>query len=174
MEVMRTLPALLLLLLIGCMAGPPPSSLPSLSLAASPALVADCTVTLGQPGTKPPPPFNPDELPVSYVDTWQGNDAIWIRLPRGGTIPASRNQGEGTLSAKFPWWRVVPGQLEVSASRPGGVERFAASVGTVPQYGPTGFVPSGLVFDGPGCWEVTGSLNGRTLTFVAVVTVVPG
>jgi len=130
-----------------------------------------CPVTFGRPGTKPPQPFNPDDLPVGYVDTWYGNDAIWIRLPKDGTIPAHPEGGQVTISAKFPWWRVLPGQLQVSASRLGSGSRLKADVGTVAQYESTGFVPSGLVFDGPGCWEITGTLNGHTLSFVARVAV---
>src|SRR5438445_6078534 len=44
-----------------------------------------CPVTFGRPGTKPPQPFNPDDQPVAYVDTWYGNDSIWVRLPKDGT-----------------------------------------------------------------------------------------
>jgi hypothetical protein len=108
-------------------------------------------------------------LPVPYVDTWYGNDAIWIRLPKGGVIPAAPDQDKSTISAKFPWWRVLAGQLEVSASRFENDMRLQADVGTVPEYGPSGFVPSGLVFNGPGCWQITGSLQGRSLTFIASV-----
>jgi len=71
-----------------------------------------CSTTVGRPGTKPPAPFNPDDLPVGYVDTWYGNDAIWIRLPKEGIIPALPDDGQVTISAKFPWWRVLPGQLQ--------------------------------------------------------------
>jgi hypothetical protein len=130
--------------------------------------VAACPVTIGTPGTKPPA-FNPDELPVGYVDTWYGNDAIWIRLPKQGVVPASSDAGQATISAKFPWWRVLPGELEAWASRFGTATRLEADVRTVAEYGRTGFVPSSLVFDGPGCWEITGSLNGHTLSFVVMV-----
>ena len=37
-------------------------------------------------------------------------------------------------------------------------------------YGPTGFVPAGLVFPTVGCWRVDGKLGAATLTFVVRVT----
>jgi hypothetical protein len=145
------------------------SSPPSPAPATPFAPVTGCPITIGRPGTQPPAPLNPDVLPVSYVDTWYGNDAIWIRLPKGGVIPAAADQDKSTISAKFPWWRVLAGQLEVSASRFDNDVRLPADVGTVAEYGPTGFVPSGLVFGGPGCWEITGAIQGRSLTFIASV-----
>lgn len=162
--------ASLLITVMGCEpATAPVTSAPS-GLPTDPsASVTDCPITVGHPGTQPPALFNPEILPVSYVDTWFGNDAIWIRLPKEGVIPASVDQDKLRISAKFPWWRVLAGQLEVSAARFGTNVRLDAGVGTVSEYGPTGFVPSGLVFDRPGCWEITGSLQGRSLTFIASV-----
>ena len=128
------------------------------------------SITIGLPGTTPPG-FDPDVLPVGYVDRWFGNDAIWVRLPRDGLLPARPREGN-MIGAKFPWWRVLSGQLQASSRRLGSEKRIDADVNTVAQYGPRGFVPSDLVFDGPGCWDITGSLNGRTLSFVAIVVAV--
>jgi hypothetical protein len=113
---------------------------------------------------------DPNVQPVPWVDTWYGNEAIWIRLPRQGILPAFPDAGATTISTKFPWWRIGTGQLTVAA-RPldGGPNHFVADVRTVSEYGPTGFVPSGLTFDRPGCWEITGSLGGRELSFVTNV-----
>jgi hypothetical protein len=162
--------ASLLITLAGC-APPtaPVTGTPSAAETQPSASVADCRITIGRAGTQPPAPFNPDVLPVSYVDTWFGNDAIWIRLPKGGVIPASPDPGKSRISAKFPWWRVLAGQLQVSTSRVGSEKRIEAGVATVAEYGQTGFVPSGLVFDGAGCWQITGSLQGQSLTFIAFV-----
>ena len=80
--------------------------------------------------------------------------------------------GKTTISAKFPWWRVLSGPLTVSGSQLiGGGGQLEADVGKVSEYGTTGFVPSGLTFDGPGCWSITGSVQGQTLSFIADVVV---
>jgi hypothetical protein len=144
--------------LLGCGLSPIPTQpLPSI-----------CPVTVGTPGTKPPPPVSADDLPVGYVDTWFGNSAIWTRLPISGVIPGQPTNGAG-LRAKLPWWRLASGQIEVSSSRLGSSAGFSATVGTVSAYGPDGFVPSDLTFDGPGCWEIRGSLGDQALSFVAEV-----
>ena len=36
-------------------------------------------------------------------------------------------------------------------------------------YGQIGFIPSGLIWPAPGCWQVTGTIAGRSLTFVTQV-----
>jgi hypothetical protein len=36
-------------------------------------------------------------------------------------------------------------------------------------YGPSGFQPTGLTFPTAGCWRVTGSVGGASLTFVVRV-----
>ena len=163
-----------LLLVVAAACGPalvsvtPGAPTPTGSVAPPTEDLTSCAVTIGEPGTKPPQ-FDPDVLPVPYVDTWYGNDAIWIRLPIGGILPATRDTTGAELWAKFPWWRLVPGPLQVWAQRRPGNDRLDAEVGTVPEYGTVGFVPSGLLFSRAGCWEITGSLNGQTLSFTTVV-----
>jgi len=163
----------LAILAAGCSASPtPPPSVASPT--ATPAAAASpgaCPVTVGKPGTKPPPQFDKNALPVPWVDTWYGNDAIWVRLPIEGVLPAMPDPGQTTISTKFPWWRVLPGQLTASAVRLDGGGQFSADVRRPDEYGPTGFVPSGLAFDHPGCWRVTGSVQGHTLSFVTRVVV---
>ena len=66
---------------------------------------------------------------------------------------------------KFGWWRVVPGRLVLTGRRLDGAGRLATDAGTVSEYGPTGFVPSGVVFSDPGCWEITGRIGRTTLSF---------
>jgi hypothetical protein len=36
-------------------------------------------------------------------------------------------------------------------------------------YGDFGFTPSGLLWPAPGCWQVTGTIAGHSLTFVTLV-----
>lgn len=44
-----------------------------------------------------------------------------------------------------------------------------AYVAPAADYGSKGFAPSFLRFSSPGCWRITGSLRGHTLSFVARV-----
>ena len=141
----------------------------------------ECPVTEGRPGTTPPPGQvpqsstaptpNPSPLVTPWFDTWDGNAAIWIQLPTNGVLPAMPEPGKTTIFTKFPWFRVLPGQLTASGVRLDGDGEFSADVGTPSEYGPTGFVPSILAFDQPGCWQITGSLQGQTLSFVTRVIV---
>jgi hypothetical protein len=46
---------------------------------------------------------------------------------------------------------------------------FNSDVGTVAEYGPTGFTPSILRFGRPGCWRLTGTLAETKLDLVLEV-----
>ena len=93
--------------------------------------------------------------------------------PAGGKVTV-RPRGAGCVDArgalwvKWPWWRKVPGQLNVQTTKVGGDE--PALDGIVPRgYGNVGFQPSVVGFPGPGCWEVTAHLGKRSLSFVTLV-----
>lgn len=149
------------------------SSMATPSVASGPTATAGpCAVTVPRNDMFPPILVAPDPsvLPVPWVDTWYGNEAIWVRLPTDGILPAAPDPGRNTLSTKFPWWRVLSGQLLATGrSTDGSTGELQASVGSVDEYGPNGFVSSILTFDHAGCWEITASLNGRTLSFVTRV-----
>ena len=135
---------------------------------------AACPVTRGVAGTPPPPALDyQPPPPVPYVHDWYGNQALWVMLPTRGRLPSQRDPAAGwpgRLSTKFPWYGLRPGQLHVTGRRLDGPGRFAAEVGTVQQgYGPPGFVPSNLHWSGPGCWRLTATLAGSTLSITARV-----
>jgi hypothetical protein len=154
-----------------CTAGPPPSAAthPGRSASHVPA-VAGCPVTRPLPHASP---LSLPPLPVPYIHGWYGNGALWIGVPAGGVLPAERPYGTPWPSewgTKFPWWRIIPGQLTVSARRLDGPSAgFHAEIPS--GYGPTGFNPSGLIWPSPGCWQVTGSVAGHSLTFVTRVEI---
>jgi hypothetical protein len=135
---------------------------------------ARCPVTSPLPHASPParlaamPP-----LPVPYIHGWYGNAALWVGVPTGGVLPAQRDfQWPHEWSTKFPWWRASAGKLTVTGHRLDGPS--AGFHGDVPDgYGTIGFVPSGLIWPAPGCWQVTGTVAGRSLTFVTRVRIGP-
>jgi hypothetical protein len=91
-----------------------------------------------------------------------------VILPNDGTIhPADPARGLSG-GVKYPWWRIGRGDLVIATRR--------LDATTVPQpadvptgYGETGFQVSGLNFPATGCWEVSGTVAGKTLTFVVNV-----
>jgi hypothetical protein len=101
---------------------------------------------------------------------WFGNGQLWVNLPAHSVLYAQTLPRSRLLQVKFGWFRAVPGQVRVQAhTRAGATARFNADIGTVAEYGPTGFVPSVLQFARPGCWDLTASLGRTSLTFVVRV-----
>ena len=100
-----------------------------------------------------------------------GTDQLWVGgLGPDGLIevPLANVRQDGTMEWKFGWWRITAGSLVISGrllDRPG--EPLTASVPD--GYGQSGFQASAVQFPSPGCWEVTGSVDGATLSFVTVV-----
>lgn len=128
---------------------------------------ADCPVTRSTPDVRPSPPINPEGAqPVPYVRDWYGNDALWVKLPPTGVLPADSDpQG---LQTKFPWWRSRPGRLTVHARRlDGPAGGFTAYVPD--GYGDLGFQVSGLSWGAAGCWRVSGTVHGKSLAFTVWV-----
>ncbi len=136
-------------------AGPKATESPDSAPRASPT---DCPVTRPDPGVAPPADVDAAPPGILY-----GNNALWVGLPPGGEAVLLRRGG--VLGRKFMWWRLVPGQLSIAARR---IDAPApAGRGIVPTgYGDSGFQASGIEFPTEGCWEVTGSIRDKRLTFV--------
>jgi hypothetical protein len=132
-----------------------------------------CPVTT--PGTAFPPKkarMNFDSVLTSDRTGWVGSGALWTQLPPNSVIEAVWDSDTYLMRTKLGWFRAVPGNVKVSGvslEAPAAV--FQSDVGTVPEYGPTGFTPSGLEFGRPGCWRITGALGRARLT--VIVDVVP-
>ena len=122
------------------------------------------------PHATPPPKLHVTGN-LSYLHGWYGNGALWVGVPAQGILPALHPYGTrwaAEWGTKFPWWRVIPGRLMIAArSLDGPSAGFHSQVPV--GYGRTGFTPSGLYWPGPGCWQVTGTISGHSLTLVAWV-----
>jgi hypothetical protein len=159
----------------GCTgSGPSSATASATSLPSSPHQLAGgarCPVTRPLPHASPPAQMDATPpLPVPYIHGWYGNAALWVGVPAGGVLRAERNgQWPGEWYTKYPWWRAIPGILTISAHRLDGPS--AGFHGDVPTggYGTIGFDPTGLVWPAPGCWQVTGTVAGRSLTFITRV-----
>jgi hypothetical protein len=127
------------------------------------------------PVTQPVPPR---EVPKGVVDAvepgqqsplgqhdfdyWYGNDALWVELPPRSEVVKSSSE---ELSEKFPWVRLIAGQLSIEGQRldgPAPPVLGHASTG----YGRIGFQASGIYFPMTGCWEIIGRIAGQELRFV--------
>jgi len=109
---------------------------------------------------------------VASTRDWVHAGGLWAQVPHGGILGALRNSRTHFLETKFGWFRQNPGQVYVTAELlDPGSPSFHSQVGTVPEYGPTGFVPSGLEFARGGCWRVSGILGDDHLAFIVRVTV---
>jgi hypothetical protein len=134
-------------------------------------MVGDCLATRALAGSRPPAvlQYSPPP-PVPWVRDWYGNGSLWVMLPPDGQLPTDPHP-DGSVTTKFPFFRVKQGRVEVHAQRLDGPPgRFSAAMGTVSAYGRSGFVPSELSFSTPGCWRLHASVSGSPgLTFTELV-----
>lgn len=75
-----------------------------------------------------------------------------------------RLEGLELLGIKFGWWRIAHGGLAIATRQLDATSvPLPADTGS---YGDVGFQATSLKFPLPGCWQVTGTVGGKTLTFV--------
>jgi hypothetical protein len=121
-------------------------------------------------GRRPPDPATPS---FNY-----GNAVIRVALePKNGRLVAGRLAGggyratineDGSIDAKFGWWRAGSGKIGISGRR---IDRAAAPLRAhVPSGYAAGFQATGLTFSTTGCWRVTGRYAGASLTFTVLVS----
>lgn len=146
-------------------------------------LVAACTSSAKSPcpvttppavAVTPPPPVgtgpNPTAVFVAARGSFlYGNDALVVILPTDGTLHPSDPSRGLAGGIKFPWWRIAQGDLVVATNRLDGATP-AQSADVPAGYGEVGLQVSGLVFSTPGCWQVSGTVAGKNLTFVVNVS----
>jgi hypothetical protein len=105
-----------------------------------------------------------------------GNDALATYLyPEGVIVFTSQNgtPANGPYGTKFEWFRLIPGDLTITGRR---LDAHAPPLTAEipPRVGNHGPIPAvGITFRTVGCWEVTGHIAGKSLTFVTIVVYVP-
>ncbi len=131
-----------------------------------------CPVTIPTGEEQPsfgPSGFNYGSTRLRVELYWPHGNLTAGKLPDGGYMATISR--DGSISAKVGWWRGTPGQLVVRGWRlDARAAPLRADVRTVAEYGPTGFVPSGVTFPTTGCWRVVGKLRNASLSFVVRVT----
>lgn len=100
-----------------------------------------------------------------------GNDSLYTILGSRITFkPGSAGWvlADGSLSMKYPWWRLRNGQLTIKGHR---LDDTAPPLrASIPDgYGDIGFQATSLIFPTPGCWEVTGSVGDSSISFIVDV-----
>ena len=166
-----------------CTTGAPSAATPSTGppAASSPAHLAvpvSCPVTRPLLHRSPPPHLHAINNFTYYLHGWYGNTVLWVGVPVHGVLPAARPYGTPWAASKwgtkFPWWPVLPGHLTITARRLDGPSAgFRSQVTGPARIGKAGFLPSGLYWPAPGCWQVIGTISGQSLTFVAWVKTIP-
>lgn len=102
-----------------------------------------------------------------------GNENLVTALWAGGRVdfrPGGPGcvEPDGYLGMKWPWWRSVRGPLIIEGRRlDGSAGPLRAHIPN--GYGEAGFQSTGVLFAGPGCWEVIGRVGDAALTFVTLV-----
>lgn len=131
------------------------------ALARVAANVSTCPVTV--PNNSRPPGS-------TFGSEFHGNGRLWVGLWDANVV-VWEAEPDGSVGAKFGWWRGVSGTLRIDGRR---LDADAAPLtASVPDgYGPTGFQATGIRFPSAGCWEVTGRVGDATLRFVTLVVAV--
>jgi hypothetical protein len=103
----------------------------------------------------------------TFGSEFHGNGSIWVGVWDADVV-VWKADTDGSVTAKFGWWRGVPGKLRIEGHR---LDAPAPPlIGHVPDgYGDSGFQASGITFPTGGCWQVTGRVDDASLTFVTLV-----
>ena len=97
-------------------------------------------------------------------------------VPRDGRLVAGRLPGggkralinrDGSISAKFGWWRAGSGKIRISGGRIDAPARPLRA--RVPAGYGAGFQATVLTFATTGCWRTTASYGRARLTFTMLV-----
>jgi hypothetical protein len=131
-----------------------------------------CPVTTpGNPQFIPPAPYSPNAGKGKF---WYGTNALWAQLPLEGVwagLPGRDNGGR--FNKLFLWQLGYDGRKEPQPDIIVVLRRLDANAPLVSKRGGTNAffegswaMLTGVTFPTEGCWEITSSHAGHTLTFV--------
>lgn len=139
------------------------STVEAVSPVASPAI--DCPVTAPNGALLPSGAINLNGYGNDALSTilWSNGEVVFEPGGPGFVLP------DGELGMKWGWVPYVPGELTITGERiDADAPPMRARIGEG-RVDDTMFFPSYIVFSTPGCWEVTGEIDGHRLTFVTLV-----
>lgn len=125
-------------------------------------------------GSSPCPVTLPNgRVPALGAGVNHGNGRLYVSLWDSGrvVVGATDVNPDGSIEAKFGWWRKTGGRLRIFARRLDG-EAAVAQTRIPSGYGRRGFQATSITFPATGCWQVTGTVGRRVrLTFVTLVVI---
>lgn len=141
----------------------------------------ECPVSVPGEGAFIPEAVTPDAPPAEYNSVWHGSSQLWTRVGHEGEIwsrlPVA---SDGTFTQKTFWWSadiddmtetpdpditVTVELLNAAESR--SFRGGRATTGSRPDLGVFRIV--GLQIPQEGCWEITASFRGATVSYVTWV-----
>jgi hypothetical protein len=113
-----------------------------------------------------------DPVPEEIVEAFGsgpvlGTGGIWTPVPDhdiDSFLLVPEEQNPFLIHLKQPWYRTTEDVLDINLTSPDGVSGGAVEL-EQESYPPTGFLPSTLSFDTPGCWTVSASYGEDQLSF---------
>ena len=120
------------------------------------------------PVTRPNGRVPPGETPSSG-SRYLGNGALWTDLYPTPIRPRPDDvRKDGAIEMKVAWWRGIAGRLRIEGRR---LDATAPPLSAwIPGgYGRKGFQSTAITFPTAGCWQVTGSVGNKSLTFVSLI-----
>ena len=134
-----------------------------------------CPVTTApNPPFVPPAPYTSTPYPdnPNIRDFWYGSPDLWTFLPEGGTFAATNGGGNVSfrmiwLSKDFDWQNQSQQPVSISGLRLDGPSApLKASVNGASSADFHSHMLAGIDVPTAGCWKITGSYNGTTLSLV--------
>ncbi len=152
----------------------PEPSRPTGAAVASPD--PDCPLTRPDPPFLAPKPW-PSTPPPRYRAAWYGTPDLWTMLSVGGEVwiglplgPDGYGQKTFWFSVRWPYLEEIMPEIMVTGRRldgPGDFRVGPPGTNAGADFGEAMLV--GVDFPSPGCWELTGSYRGATLSYVVWV-----
>ncbi len=139
--------------------------------------VSSAAIGAGCPVTRPPdPPFVPSQGPARPPDYerayWYGTDALWTMPTFDGTWTLASE--DGWYGQKTFWWSEDFAETVPAITVTG--RRLDGSAGRIHTDSPTNASSDfgtamlvGIDLPTPGCWELTATYRGRSLSYVVYV-----